>query len=455
MSIRHGIRSARSYLTILIGFMVGFAIVLWVEQQMPKRVETAEGIVLSKDFPALPATRALTLDEALWARVAWQYFVNNTQPNGLVNAEASQPWFSLWSTGSYLLASISAYQLHIISRSEFDDRILSALETLGTLPLLENGHPATYYHAETLTPLTRSSDNSGSAIDMGRLMIPLQILLWRYPEHALAVQQLLSKWHLDDLIAASGPQNTNLPVTRWVMRADESRSSYGYRLYASSMLRTINTASGLAVTQPPDGLKMIEIDSIMVPDEGLRTPWGKQPSLVTLPYVLTGLEQGFDARSGEIAWRIMQILQKRSQYEDQSVTINTDYAEQAPDYTTSQPDSQPLTRTATENAVEPDTNPAARALLSTRGAFGWYALFRNNWSNAMRQHMLPMLEPGQGWKSGYNIDGSVNPKIEADTNAVILESLNYITSGQLLCLGCLSRASAADTDNAQEGVTPE
>lgn len=455
MSIRHGIRSARSYLTILIGFMIGFAIVLWVEHQMPKRIETAEGIVLSKDFPPLPATRALTLDEALWARVAWQYFVNNTQPNGLVNAEASQPWFSLWSTGSYLLATLSAYQLHIIPRSEFDDRILSALETLGALPLLKGGHPATYYHAETLTPMALNGENTGSAIDMGRLLIPLQILLWRYPEHAVAVRQLLSKWYLDDLIAASAAQNTNLPVTRWVLRADDGRSSYGYRLYASNMLRAINTASGLAVTQPPDGLKLIEIDNIMVPDEGLRTPWGKQPSLVTLPYVLTGLEQGFDARSGEIAWRIMQILQKRSQYEDQSDTINTDYAEQAPDYAARKPDRQPLTRNASNSPVAPDNNPAARALLSTRGAFGWYALFRNDWSDAMRHHMLPMLTPGQGWKSGYNIDGSVNPKIEADTNAVILESLNYIASGQLLCLGCLSRPAAAAADAEPEGVTPE
>ena len=56
---------------------------------------------------------------------------------------------------------------------------------------------------------------------------------------------------------------------------------------------------------------MIDIDGIMVPDEGLRTPWGRQPSLISLPYLLTGLELGFDAQSAEIARRIMQIQQRR------------------------------------------------------------------------------------------------------------------------------------------------
>ena len=77
MSLKAGLYSARSYLTILIGFLLGFAIVLWVERQMPTRVETTDGIVLSKAFPPLPAQRELTFDEAVWARIAWQYFVTN------------------------------------------------------------------------------------------------------------------------------------------------------------------------------------------------------------------------------------------------------------------------------------------------------------------------------------------------------------------------------------------
>ena len=438
MSLRAGLHSARSYLTILIGFMIAFVIVLWVEHQMPKRVETTDGIMLSDAFPPLPEHRPLTFDEAVWARIAWQYFVNNTQPNGLVNAESDSPWLSLWSSGSYLLATLAAHQLDIIDEAEFDDRITSALDALGNLPLQPEGLPAAFYHADSLTPMVQDPRAPGSAIDMGRMLMPLQILVWRYPQHAVAVNHLLEKWQLNALLRSSGPQSASLPVNRWVLRTDDPRGSYGYRLYAGNVLRMINSAAGLAVSQPPDGLKMIEIDGIAVPDEGLRTPWGKQPSLVSLPYLLTGLEQGFDARSGEISWRIMQILQQRTGKPSEREEISTDYAEQTPDFNDALPGRQPLPL-QNQNDSGSDTLPQ-RALFSTRAAFGWYALFRNRWSDALRQQMVAMIEPGKGWKAGFNPDGTPNNALNADTNAVVLESLSYIVHGQLLCLGCMAPA---------------
>ena len=44
MSKRDALLSARSYLTILIGFLLGFAIVVWVEKQMPTRIESSAGM---------------------------------------------------------------------------------------------------------------------------------------------------------------------------------------------------------------------------------------------------------------------------------------------------------------------------------------------------------------------------------------------------------------------------
>ena len=306
MRIRDALLSARSYLTILIGFLLGFAIVVWVEKQMPARVESSGGMTLSQDFPPLPPE--LTFDEAIWARVAWQYYVNNTQPNGLANAHDGEPWLSLWSVGSYLFAVVAAEQLHIVTAAEGDERIAAALFTLGQLPLNAQGLPAAQYHADTLQIL---GNPDSSAIGMGRLLTALQTLLWRYPQHAAAVRDLFNQWRVGALISNSPASQAAAPLHHWALAADEPRDSFGYRLYASHTLRLIDSAAGLAVTNPPQGQQMIDIDGIMVPDEGLRTPWGRQPSLISLPYLLTGLELGFDAQSAEIAWRIMQIQQRR------------------------------------------------------------------------------------------------------------------------------------------------
>ncbi|ENU3156247.1 DUF3131 domain-containing protein [Klebsiella pneumoniae] len=316
MRIRDALLSARSYLTILIGFLLGFAIVVWVEKQMPARVESSSGMTLSQDFPPLPAPRELTFDEAIWARVAWQYYVNNTQPNGLANAHDDEPWLSLWSVGSYLFAVVAAEQLHIVTAAEGDERIAAALFTLGQLPLNAQGLPAAQYHADTLQIL---GNPDSSAIGMGRL--------------------------------------------------------------------------------------------------------------------LTGLELGFDAQSAEIAWRIMQIQQRRHSLRVSKPPISTDYAEPAPDYASALADRQPQSAFAPRSAT-----PEQTAITSTRTAFAWYALFRNSWSEALRQQVQTLQVPGKGWQRGLNLNRSVNDVVDGDTNAIVLESLAYISRGQMLCLACLSPA---------------
>ncbi|MDU4271871.1 MAG: DUF3131 domain-containing protein, partial [Enterobacter asburiae] len=87
------------------------------------------------------------------------------------------------------------------------------------------------------------------------------------------------------------------------------------------------------------------------------------------------------------------------------------------------------------------------AMTSTRTAFAWYALFRNSWSEALRQQVLPLQVPGKGWQRGLNLNNSVNTVVDADTNAIVLESLSYIAHGQMLCLACLYTSPSA-------GATP-
>ncbi len=187
MRIRDALLSARSYLTILIGFLLGFAIVVWVEKQMPARVESSGGMTLSQDFPPLPPPRELTFDEAIWgagglAVLCQQYPAKRPGQRARWRTLA-QPV----ERRQLSFAVVAAEQLHIVTAAEGDERIAAALFTLGQLPLNAQGLPAAQYHADTLQIL---GNPDSSAIGMGRLLTALQTLLWRYPQHAAAVRDL-------------------------------------------------------------------------------------------------------------------------------------------------------------------------------------------------------------------------------------------------------------------------
>ncbi len=129
----------------------------------------------------------------------------------------------------------------------------------------------------------------------------------------------------------------------------------------------------------------------------------------------------------------MQIQQRRHSLRVSKPPISTDYAEPAPDYASALADRQPQSAFAPRSAT-----PEQTAITSTRTAFARYALFRNSWSEALRQQVQTLQVPGKGWQRGLNLNRSVNDVVDGDTNAIVLESPAYISRGQMLCLACLS-----------------
>ncbi|HFV9293219.1 TPA: DUF3131 domain-containing protein [Serratia fonticola] len=442
MSLRHNLLQARSHIAIILGFLIAFGVVLYIENRMPSPPVENTALNLSHDFPTLPAPRALTFEEAIWARVAWQYFINNTQPSGLVNAIDNQPYTSMWDSGSYLMAVISAQRLGIISRTELNSRMSNALAALGKLPLYQGRLPAVYYDTLQLdmldTPSLQSAEPGWSAVDISRIVMPLNISVWLYPEQTAAIHQLLRYWQLDALFAQQLPQSpfSLRDVRKWQLITRDNRPGYGYQLYAAQGLQNANAAAGIVLSQPLPKQRYITIEGVEIPYDGLIKV-GKEdhPIVVSMPYILTGLEAGFDINSAEMAWRIVKVQESRYKSREDFTYLSNDYEEQKPAFSGK----------LLENPLSLTTDTSRSELkhtalqLSTRSVFGWHALFPSPWSESMRRRAIPLLAPGKGWYDGIRAeDQKLSTTLSANTNAMVLESLLYLTQGPLLCPSCQS-----------------
>jgi len=126
-----------------------------------------------------------------WVRIAWKYFENNyDSTTGLINSVHNYPSTTMWDTGSYLMALISAFRMEIIDSTEFDSRMGKALSSMHSLELFDGMLPNKAYNVHTLemTDYINNPTPRGvgwSAIDIGRLFVPFKIIVWNYPQYTL------------------------------------------------------------------------------------------------------------------------------------------------------------------------------------------------------------------------------------------------------------------------------
>ncbi|AOV96805.1 hypothetical protein A9798_07425 [Edwardsiella hoshinae] len=436
MALSTNLLRARSYIATLCGFLLALGIVLYVERHQPPPVIPLTPQNLGTDFPALPAARALSFQQAIDARIAWQYFVNNTQQSGLVNALDRQPYVSLWSIGDQLMATLAAERLGIIGHAELDRRLTATLQALHALPLAPRRLPWQYYHSTTLAPYPQQ-DEAGitwSAADIGRLLSALQACRNHYPEHGAAITRLLSAWQLSALFQQRPYAPYALRATpRWQLISRPGEEGLGYRLYLQSALSGLTPSADIILQQPLRGQRTIDVNGVILTEDEqndtLALPYDevitlratRHPLIVMAPYLLAALEYGFSLDNAAVTWRIFQAQQSRYNPDTGKHFIFDAREGSAPSPLSGAPGPQ-----------------GAVLQLSTQTAFAWDALLALPWSATLRQQAQTLFVPGRGWRDGVRLDGSASPIISATSNALILESLLYQIQGPLLCAYCQS-----------------
>lgn len=459
MTFLNGLLAGRSHLAFLIGLGLSLTVVWGVRRVAPPAEASAatppparrlpEALTIAEGtLPLRPTGQPLTAQERRWAEAAWSYFRQNTRPEtGLVDSVKGFPSTTLWDTGSYLMAVLSAEQLGLVSREEAKDRLTRALDSLARLPLCEGTLPNKAYDTRTLAMVdydnTPAPQGIGwSALDVARIGVPFSAIVWRWPELSGKVRRITTAWKLEEVVARGVLVGAHRSPEGKLAREQEGR--FGYEQYAAKSLLLL----GLDVAGAMDANAHVAFTTVSgqrVPHDA-RMPGahgGTHNAVLSEPHVLDGAEFGFDSVTLPVAQAVLLAQRSRHATTGKLTAVSEDHLDKAPHFVYS----SVLNGGQPWAVFTPAGAPAEQyRTLSTKAALGWGVLFSGDYPDRLLASVDAVVEPEQGLYAGiYESDGTVNRVLTANTNGIALELLAYRVQGPWLrAVRKLSAEAAAE-----------
>ena len=255
MSFKDNLIKARSHIIFLVALACGLALVMAIEKRIANNpvaavAETAAPaadeertslMAVFEEVEPLPLaiTGETTAQDLKHAEIAWRYFKNNTDLNtGLVNSADQYPSTTMWETGSYFVAVMSANRLGLIDADEAQTRIALTLETLGEIRLFDDLLPNKAYNVRTgeLVDYGNNPVERGlgwSALDIARIVGTLGIVEQNYPTLAPKVAQVMETWALEEMVEDGLLIGGN--IADGALRRDQE-GRVGYEQYAAKAM---------------------------------------------------------------------------------------------------------------------------------------------------------------------------------------------------------------------------
>jgi hypothetical protein len=437
MSFKENLIKARSHIIFLAALGCGLALVTAIDgrAETPDQSQgTGSQMALFEDVTPLPLAivGTSTPQDLEYARIAWRYFQNNTDANtGLVNSTDNYPSTTMWETGSYFVAVISANRLGVIERDEAVARIGLALDTLNALRLFDDRLPNKAYNVRTgdLVNYANQPVERGlgwSALDIARMIAALGHIEANYPDLTPKTARLIERWDLSAMVEDGQLIGGNI-VNDTLRRDQEGRVGYeqyaakAMMLFGFDMYRAYNAETNLMV-RDVEG-QPIPVDS--------RLHRNVTPAFtVSEPYLFDGLEFGFDARSLRFATAIYNAQEARHRETGILTAVSESHIDVAPYfiYSSVWGGGAPwAVMTFQGDRLD------SRRTVTTKASFAWDALFGTDYTRELMDAIAPLGDPERGWPEGiYEIDGSTNTSVTVNTNAVVLASLAFRANGPLI-----------------------
>lgn len=385
-------------------------------------------------YPVTRVAGALSDEDLAHARTAWKYFENNyDKRTGLARGIEGRDAASVNDISSFLMAMISAYELDIIDSLEFHRKMTRTLTSLKRMPLFEGKLPNKYYHTGTMQMLdhaykTTDTGIGWSAIEVGRFYTVVQKILHRYPQYGSDVKKITSRWKMNEMI--------NDGYLYGIVRTSDStlhhvqEGTLGYEEYAAKglMMAGYDVTEALVYT---DFLKYVQINEREIGVDTRAIDYSSIPNYLTSePFILDGLEYGWDVNSRELAYRLYKVQQDRYRETGIVTAVGEVPVDKAPYYVYN------CIYAAEEewSCIDAEGQPVeAMRTISTKNAFGWSVLFNDEYSKVLYTAVKDLHDPAKGWFAGkYEASGRINKVLDAATNGMVLEALNYKRNGRIV-----------------------
>lgn len=430
----HTLRSQswRAPVLFAVGLLLAAGFAVAVETAPPPQLQAAPLMARAPDPLPISSPRTLSTEDEAAAALAWTYIENNTRPEtGWVDSVAGFPSTTLWDQGSYILGLISAHRLGLVEEGAFTARVDRLLTSFERLPLFEGKLPNKAYDTRSLRMVNYENEEietgiGWSAIDMGRLLMAFRILQREMPMEANRISIIVSTWDLSAMTehgAMMGSERT----PRGTELRQEGR--VGYEQYAARGAALWGLDVSLAMSTSAH-VTWRRVAGVRVPeDTRSHKTFDAITPVSSDPYILAGLELGFDTQTHLIASQVYRAQEARFAESGVITMVSEDHIDQAPHFL--------------YGAVL--GNDRAWAVLSERGehfadlrtvslksTLGWDALFGTEYTQLVRAELSGLAVPGVGWSAGqYEETGVANTAMTLNTNAIILESLHFKAFGPL------------------------
>lgn len=440
MSFKTNLVKARSHLIFLFALGCGLALVTAIDRADDKADDPHSGGTAMAQFEQvtplpLAITGASSPQDMAHAQIAWQYFVNNTDPEtGLVNSTDNYPSTTMWETGSYFVATMSANRLGLIDEAEAVVRIELVLETLIEMRLFDDALPNKAYNVRTGALVNYANEPverglGWSALDIARMVAALGHVNANYPALAAKTAQVIDRWDLAQMVEDGQLIGGNIADGK-VRRDQEGR--VGYEQYAAKAMMLFGFDTYRAY-DAQSHLMVRDVEGHPIPVD-TRLHRNITPAFtVSEPYLFDGLEFGFDARSARFATSIYAAQEARYRNTGILTAVSESHIDVAPYFIYSS-----VWGGGADWAVMSFGGDRldSKRTITTKVAFAWDALFGTDYTRELVAAIAPLGDPARGWPEGiYEADGSTNSSVTVNTNAVVLAALAFRAHGPLIRAG--------------------